>query len=60
MGISEIAQINSPQMLDFARIKEMQWGAPVVVQWVQNLTSIHEDSDSIAGLAQWVKDLALP
>ena len=29
---------------------------PVVAQQITNLTSIHEDSDLIPGLAQWVKD----
>ena len=39
--------------------KNQYMGVPIMAQWLTNLTSNHEVSGSIPGLAQWVKDPAL-
>ena len=47
-------------LLSGQSLKMQTPGVPVVDQWVKNPADIHEDVGLIPGLAQGVKDLALP
>ena len=49
--------MNENQQMKQIRLDPQE--VPVVAQQVKNLTSIHEDTGLIPGLAHWVKDLVL-
>ena len=40
--------------------KNFRIGVPILAQWLTNPTRNHEVAGTIPGLAQWVKDPALP
>ena len=63
-ALSQVGEMGASKETDmrsgYFHSMKISKGLPLVVQWVKNPSSIHEDSGSIPGLPQRVKDLALP
>ena len=57
---TDINHRNKHRITTEVESKDGGLGVPIVVHRVKNLTSIHEDTGLIPGLALWVKDPALP
>ena len=58
LAIGDTAELGITELFYFF-LRHLLPGVPVMAQWLTNPTRNHGVADSIPGLAQWVKDLAL-
>ena len=56
LALRLVGRPQASHLMSLFKINEDIYNASVV----RNPAKIHEDVDSVTGLAQWVKDLALP